>query len=447
MSKQTNRIDYVSISPQKALFTICFPLILVNILLACTTTLTNTLYSTYIGQDAFSVMGYLTIITTAFGSIMGSIVSASWIKTAYYFNSSNQAAANQHLFHGFLAIIIVELCVTIPLILLTNPILELLNIPEGIYVLAKTYYIYYILSYLPSAFAALFLTIVNGTGSSKRIFWINIFVVCLNYSAAYLLLAIFHVGIYGVALLGSLGAIFQLVLYIYVFRKDGYRFPIRESFSNTNWTFVKNIVFYGLLMAAQSLLCTAGYFITTYQTNRYLPLEYVSVLNVTLPLNGIMSAASSACLAFCPPNYTAKKKNRLKKFLKLTMSCCLIYGILCFLLYLSLKTWYFSRLFDNALIVTYGEEYWLWQGIGSIFLSLVYPLRSFFDSVGLSKITLLSGIGEFVGNVFCALFLIPSYGNIGRSIAYPLGWIIAFVFLSIAYLVLKKRIFSTPLSP
>ena len=65
----------------------------------------------------------------------------------------------------------------------------------------------------------------------------------------------------------------------------------------------------------------------------------------------------------------------------------------------------------------------------------------FFDAVGLGKLSLLSGVGELLGNLVSAFLLIPRFGNIGRSISYPLGWFLAVLSLSIAYLYSRKKIY------
>ena len=73
------------------------------------------------------------------------------------------------------------------------------------------------------------------------------------------------------------------------------------------------------------------------------------------------------------------------------------------------------------------------RGLGHLALGVVYPLRTFFVSVGRGKLAMLSGTGEFIGNAFCAAVLIPRCGALGRSLSYPLGWLAAAVFLLAAY--------------
>ncbi len=302
----------------------------------------------------------------------------------------------------------------------------------------------FILGYLPAAIAALFLTIANGISSSSGIFWINIVIVALNFAASVLLLAAWKLDMVGLALSAAAGAVLQILFDLILFRKMGFRFSPAALFQNVDWATVFGIIRYGFLIALQNLLCTAGYLLVTYQANRFLPLEYISVLNVSLPLTGIMSAVSSACLAFCPQNYRPEQRGRLKSFFRLATIFCCCYGVFCFLLYLFLGRWYYGRLFADETIIAHGLDYWFWYGLGHLFLAVVFSIRSFFDSVGLSRLSLLSGLGELLGNLLCALWLIPKLGNLGRSLAYPMGWLFASLFLAAAFVKYRKQIFPEP---
>lgn len=177
MHRSPKTIDYLNDTPLKVLISICLPLIGVNVVLAFTSLLTNALYSHFVGEQVFSVMGYLSAVTTSFGSIISGIMFAAWIKIAHHFSFDDKMVSAQQMFNGISAIILVEAGLAFLLVLFTDPILRLLSIPEMIYKEAKIYYVLTILTYLPVALAAFCLTIVNGTSSASRLFWVNIMVV------------------------------------------------------------------------------------------------------------------------------------------------------------------------------------------------------------------------------------------------------------------------------
>lgn len=431
--------DYLHVSPLKALCTICLPLILVNVVLLFTTTMTNTLYSRYAGQAYFTVTGYISTATTLYVNIVGSVYIGGWVKIAPHFSRSDKASASRSLQSALLAMAIAAAGIGVLFLLFTYPVLQALHVPEEIYGDARLYYSLYFASYLPASLAAFFLTTVNGIGSGKRIFWVNILVILTNLLGAWLLLAVFQLRFIGAALCSALGALMQLAFYFSLFRRDGY---FRTSLS-PDWPLVLSILRRSVPIAVQSVLCTLGYLLVTLQTNRLLTSEYITVLNVSLPLTGVLSAVGSAILAFCPQNFSGGKPERLRRFLRLSVCCSVVYGILCFLLYALLGTWYYGRLFTDDQIVALGSRFWFWQGIGYLFLALIYPIRYFFDSVGMSRLSLLSGVGELIGNGVCALHLIPQYGNIGRSLSYPLGWALACCLLLGAYFINRQKIYES----
>lgn len=440
MQHSSNSVDYLCLSPLRALVSICLPLILVNLVLLCTTAATNHLYSRYAGQTYFTVTGYTGVVTSLFVSILSSVYLAGWIKTAHKFALYDKNTATYALLDALLAMLLVCCGATVLFVLFTKPILRALSIPVQFYSSTRTYYILYIVSYLPSALAALFLTVTNGISSAKRIFWINILVIITNLLGAALLLAVFRLEMIGAVLCGALSACVQLLCYIFLFRRSGF-FHTGNPY-RPDWAQIGAILRYSVLLALQSLLCTAGYLLVALQANRLLAPEYITVLNVSLPLSSVMSAVGSAILAFCPQNYGAGRSDRLQSFLRLTIVCSFLYGLLCFGIYAGLGKWYYARLFEDAQIVRMGGQFWFWQGVGFIFLALLTPIRYFFDSVGMSRLSLLSGIGELIGNCVSAFALIPNFGNIGRSLAYPLGWAIACMLLISAFLLSRNQIYS-----
>lgn len=196
--------DYLHISPSRALWSVCAPLILVNLVLAVTTTLTNRLYSQYAGQTYFTVTGYLSVATTLFVNVVSSVYTAAWIKIAHQFALHDHPTVTRAMKNaGFTVLLASAACAGL-MLLLTEPVLHALNVPPVFGADARLYYILYLIAYLPSALAALFITIVNGIGSSRRIFWINIIVICANLLAAVLLLAVFRMKLIGAALSSAL---------------------------------------------------------------------------------------------------------------------------------------------------------------------------------------------------------------------------------------------------
>jgi Na+-driven multidrug efflux pump len=224
-------------------------------------------------------------------------------------------------------------------------------------------------------------------------------------------------------------------------RRRGFRFGFDARRYRPDRRLIGSILRYGLLLTLQSLLCNVGYVAVSIQTNRLLPLDYITVLSVSLPLTGVMSAFSAACAVFVPANHAAGQQKRNLAFLRLAAAGCTGYGVLCFLAFALLGKWYYSRLFDSAAVIAYGTDYWRIYGLGLIFVAIIFVVRIFLESVGLARLALVAGALELCGNLLCAFWIIPRFGVVGRSLSYPLGWLLAAVYLLLLCLCLRKQLF------
>lgn len=284
--------------------------------------------------------------------------------------------------------------------------------------------------------------IVNGIGKATDIFLVNCINSCGTMIMAAMILIAFRGGVAGAAALPACNAMISIIVCLFLMKKNGIRLKSRLAECRPDFALIWGIVSYGLPIILQSLICNAGYFCVNIQTNRYLSLEYISVLDVSLPLSSLMGAFSTACMVFVPQNYTSGNGRRVKSFFTITLGASVVYGTFVFAILALLGEWYYGRLFDDLQIIAYGKEYWFWNGLGNIFVAVIYVARYFFNAIGQNRIALLSGIGEALGNLISAFWLIPKYGNIGRSVSYTLGWFLGAVFLLTAYVIQRKKIYA-----
>lgn len=435
------KTDYLNDPVGRVFLSLALPLLLVYVLQIGTTALNNKIYSAYIGPDIFTLIGYLNTTLNSFTTISSGIAAAAWIKSAPSFVDSDRDAARRSLLNGICSILIVERSLALLLLLLTDPVLRQVHVPSEIFASARGYYISYLLLHCTVPLSSFFLTVLNGTGSTVRLFFNNLFTICVNLALTFVMAALCHSGAIGIAFLPSLVALAQLSVYCVLLRKDGtlptfkqLRCALRPDRSR-----IGAIIRYGLLISLQNLFCTIGYLVLSVQANLCLSLEYVSVLGITLPFSTAMNALSTSITAFIPRNYAAKRYDRVNRFFFIAAVSGLLYAAICTAVYCTMGSWYYGKLWNDPQIIAYGTEVWIWQGIGMIPLVILFTFRFFLDAVGQSKLSLLSGVGELLGNLFCALWVIPRFGHIGRSISMTLGWTLAAVFLLTAYTYFWKR--------
>lgn len=435
------QFDVLEDKPIKVLICITLPIIIVNVISVFTASITNSIYSRYVGQVVFTVTGLISTIVSAFASFVNSTYSAAWIKTAGSYSKENRGKAGNKIYNSIYAITLVELVCGVVFILLAEPIFALANIPTEAKGDTMTYYIWYIVSYIFVSVSGLFASVHNGVGSAFNIFVINLITTFVSTFSAFVLLGVFNLGVTGYALLSAFNSILSLIYCIIIVARKGVGLKLNKENLKPDFKLIFSITRYGLLIALQTLLCSVGYFAVSIQTNKYLSLDYIAVTAVSLPISGPMGALSSAVSIFIPQNFAAGKTERVRKFLNMTLALNVGYGAICAIIYWSLGRWYYSTLFTDPNIVNLGAQYWMWYGLGFIFVAVLYVVRVFYDCIGMSNVALFSGVSEMVGSFICAFWLIPTFGNIGNTLMYPISWVIAATYLLVSYTLLKKKIY------
>ena len=75
-----------------------------------------------------------------------------------------------------------------------------------------------------------------------------------------------------------------------------------------------------------------------------------------------------------------------------------------------------------------------------IFLALVNIVRFLIQGMGYSILAILAGVFEMIARGFSGAVLVPKFGYIAACMASPLAWIMADIFLIIAYVVIMRKL-------
>ena len=437
--KKLLQFDILKDSPVKILVCICVPLSAVYLLSCFTVSLTNILYSRY-AKDYFAVAGLINTVTLSLSMIIGGVISAAWIKTAFFYKDGDSHRKN-FFSNALYAILFTDLILIAMCLLFKNTIFRFFNIPEEMYSAVNIYYTVSICTYVFTSAATFIISCINGVGSVFEIFIGNSVNTCGTVLSAAILFCVFNAGIAGAALVTPVCSLFVVIYGVFLLKKKGIPLEIKAEIWRPDFGMIAGILKIGFLMGAQCLLCQIGDICIGLQTNRLLSLEYISVLSVTIPLTSVFTSFSSAVNAFVPANYHLGNINRVKKFISTLIAAAVIYAALCTVLYAVLGKWYYSTLFDSARTVAYGADYWKIYGLGMIPLVFIYILRYFLDCIGYNKLAFITGIVQMCGALIGAYILIPLFGNSGRSWSTVIAYALAAVYLISVYSALYGKIY------
>ena len=425
-------------SPIKVIIRVGMPLIIVSLISVLVTILDQNIKSAQC-VEIFKISGFLAAFTGLIATICANVAISAWIKYSNYFLNGSEER-NKYFVNSIYSILFFQLLMTVATICFSDQIMQFLNVPAEWYAATKQYFIVLMAANLLTSTGSYFVSLMNGIGNVTEIFIIHLINSCGLIIWALLFLIVLKLGTIGVALYLGANAALIIITSLTILRKK--KILIKPRLVKPDLKIIFGNIKYGLITAVDTVFCSVGYILVTMQTNKYLSPDYIQVISINIPLQLPLNALGDSVIAFIPPNYNEGEKGRVKSFLKISFIIAVVYGIICAVLYSTIGNYYFSKLFTDGNVVKYGESFWMWYGIGLAFCSVIYILKYFFNATGYAKLGALSGIGEFVGHIICAYYIIPNHGVIGNMLGHPLGWAFGAVILIILYLCFAKKIYN-----
>nr|WP_296458972.1 MATE family efflux transporter [uncultured Acetatifactor sp.] len=416
------------------------PLLAVQLLSMLAASYTNQIYSRYFGKLVFLVTGVLSSVIALFQSAYSSVASGTWIRSAAAYAEEDRGRANRVTVNALYSVTLVVLLCMLALLLGKGCIFRAMNVPLEIHREAGLYY-YAQVALMPFAgINAMLNTIITARGRRGMVFAENLLFVCGPAIAAMLFIAVLRMGFWG-WLLGSIPVTLAHIGVQWAFlKKCGIVAGLKPEHFRPDWESIFGNARYGCLLYTQMILCCISEMAISMQSNRYLDMDEIATVTILLPLTSPLAVCSTLCSVFVPQNYGAGKTLRLRRFVSGAIWFGAVYGVGCALFHMLAGEWYFGTLFDDMAMIELGREYWFWYGLGCIPLAMIYVIRVFFDSVGMAKVSMLSGAGELLGRLVCAFWLIPCFGYIGRFAAPLLGWGLGGLMMTVMYFALRKKI-------
>lgn len=277
---------------------------------------------------------------------------------------------------------IISIILTIIMLILTNPIANIMNIPKEALVSTKQYIficscgIPFIVGY--NTVSGIF----RGLGDSKSPL-IFIAIACIiNAVVGLFLVGFFHIGAAGTAIATILAQATSLILAIFFLKRHGFNFEFNKNYISLNHIKARQILKLGAPIALQDGLINISFLIITAIINTMGLTASASVGVVEKIIIFAMlpsSAFSSAIAVTTAQNIGAGKPDRARKCLYIGIGCSLIFGVL-FCSYSQFNAGSITKLFSKDLaVIKMSSLYLKSYSIDCILVSFVFCMNSFFS--------------------------------------------------------------------
>lgn len=432
-------------SPMKNIIRFCLPLMVGNLFQQFYNMADIIIVGRFVGKTALSAVGSVGSLNfLVIGSVIGLCTGFS-VPIAQRFGAQDEKGLKKYVANIIYLSLALGVLLTVGAVLLTNPLLRLLNTPADIYKDAYDYIVIIFAGIGATMFYNLLAAMVRSLGDSKKPLYFLLFSSVLNIGMDILLIAVFDMGVRGASVATVFSQFVSGVLcFIYVKRS----FPILHITKDTrkpDFKYMRKLLGNGLPMAMQFSITAIGSVMLQSCVNGLGADAIAAVtiggktqLMITLPSETIGATMAT----YCGQNLGAGKYDRIKKGVGRGVILAACYTAIGFCVANFLGP-YISLLFidgSETAVIGLAQQY---INMGSYFyfiLSVLFLFRNSLQGLGYSAVAMFAGIFELVARAIMGFGFVNSIGYAAACIANPVAWVAADVFLIPAYFVVMKKV-------
>lgn len=429
----------------KNIIRFCLPLMVGNLFQQFYNMADIIIVGRFVGKTALSAVGSVGSLNfLVIGSVIGLCTGFS-VPIAQRFGAQDEKGLKKYVANIIYLSLALGVLLTVGAVLLTHPLLKLLNTPADIYKDAYDYIVIIFAGIGATMFYNLLAAMVRSLGDSKTPLYFLLFSSVLNIGMDILLIAVFDMGVRGASVATVFSQFVSGVLcFIYVKRS----FPILHITKETrkpDFKYMRKLLGNGLPMAMQFSITAIGSVMLQSCVNGLGADAIAAVtiggktqLMITLPSETIGATMAT----YCGQNLGAGKYDRIKKGVGRGVILAACYTAIGFCVANFLGP-YISLLFidgSETAVIGLAQQY---INMGSYFyfiLSVLFLFRNSLQGLGYSAVAMFAGIFELVARAIMGFGFVNSIGYAAACIANPVAWVAADVFLIPAYFVVMKKV-------
>lgn len=152
-------------------------------------------------------------------------------------------------------------------------------------------------------------------------------------------------------------------------------------------------------------------------------------------------ALGSTAATYSGQNMGAKKYSRINQGIKWNIIIGCVYSVVAFVV-LSFFGTFLVRLFlkePGELLLRNVSMYLKYNSLFYFALVFVNVVRFTIQGMGYSILAILAGVFEMIARTVVGVVFVPKYGYIAACMASPVAWVLADIFLVIAYVVIIRK--------
>lgn len=432
-------------SPTRLIVSFSIPIVIGNLFQQLYNMVDSIIVGQCIGVDALAAVGATGSLNfLVIGFVLG-MCSGFCIPVAQSFGAGDYKRMRRCVMNAYYLSILITVTLTTLTVLLTRPILELMQTPANIIDDAYRYIVVIFGGIFSVLFYNLFSGIWRALGDSRTPLYFLILASLLNVVLDLVFILNFSWGVAGAAYATVISqAVSAALCFVYMRRKLPILAASRDE-CKIDFRIMGRLLYMGLPMALQFSITAIGSIILQSAVNALGSSVVAAVTaagKVQMIVTQPMETLGLTMATFCGQNLGAGRIDRVKvgvlNSLLISMGCCVVaWAVSCF------AGRFISLLFISAsetMILDYIQQFLRVNALFYPMLGALLILRNSIQGLGYSVPAMAAGAFELVARALVGFLLAGLFGFGAICYANPIAWVFACIFLIPAYLIVIRRL-------
>lgn len=431
--------DLTSGNPLKVILWFSFPLVLGNLFQQFYNLADTIIVGRFVGVDALAAVGSTGSINYMILGFVIGICNGFAIPIAQYFGARSYSDMRRYVANSAWLSLAGAVILTAATVLLTRPILQLMQTPADI-IDDAAIYIGWIFAGIPFVFLYNMVScIMRALSDSKTPLFFLVVTSFLNIGLDLAFILLLDAGVLGAALATDLSqAISGIASLIYLCK----RFDVLAMQGNETKVDAKacnRLLYMGLPMGLQCSITAIGSVVMQWAVN-VLGSTVVAAVTAASKTSNLLTvppeSIGTAMATYAGQNLGASRLDRVRSGVRCALGIVAVYAVGSLVLLHFFDVAIIGLFIDTATeleIVALAQQYLLWNSLFFFPLGALIIWRYVIQGLGYSSVAMMAGVAEMVARTGVALILVPMLGFFGATLANPAAWIAACIFLIPAY--------------
>ena len=433
-------------TPWKQILLFSIPIFWGNIFQLLYSLVDTKIVGSTLGTEALAAVGSVSTLHTLMTGFLNGLTLGFSLITAMCFGADQMKRLKKSFAMTIELGVLTTAVLVVALMLVLQPLLHLLNVPEEQFAMSYAYISVLIVGLFATVLYNLCANTLRAIGDSLTPLLFLILATVSNIGLDYLFILEFHMGVQGAAYATVLAQLISVVLcFVRIFRK----FPIlhlQKSDFRPEKELIVEMYKSGLSMGLMSCLVSIGTIMLQSAINTFgttVIVAHTAARKVFEIMSLPMSVLGSAMATYCGQNYGAKRFDRIRQGIRASLLIAAIWSVAVFIICHTVEGALirFVASTTDAEVIYWGSMYLKVDMSFIVVCGVIVILRNSMQGFGDRVIPVFSSCIELAGKIIFAFVFAPMFAYWGIIWAEPVVWIAMVIPLIVKVVhTLKKEI-------